>query len=262
MPRQLSTYEKTHLARFGKSKIDIDKFGEMPVEYITGQVEFGDHVFTITPDTLIPRIETEELVKLATELLLKKTPPVELVIGDIGCGCGAIGLTLGMNLFQQQRLAKIWLADISAPAVTVAQQNLKKIITSDHQQQFITLVSDLMASFPSQTKFDLLVANLPYIPTQRINYLDESVKDHEPNLALDGGPDGLTLIRQFLHQAVNFLKPDGNILLEIDYTHTQNEIQACLPTITSAAALANFHCQIIDDSFNRQRFALIKASFG
>jgi methylase of polypeptide subunit release factors len=114
-----------------------------------------------------------------------------------------------------------------------------------------------MNSFAPTLKFDFLLANLPYIPTARIDYLEESVKDHEPHLALDGGQEGLTLIGKFLTQALNFLKPDGQILLEVDYTHSQNELAACLPLpINNSSTQATV--KIIKDSFNRQRFALIQ----
>jgi len=95
MPRQLSPYEKTHLARFGQGQINLADYGEMPVEYITGQVEFSGRVFKINQQVLIPRLETEELVQIAVDLAVKKSSRRDqLVIGDIGCGCGAIGITL------------------------------------------------------------------------------------------------------------------------------------------------------------------------
>jgi len=153
----------------------------------------------------------------------------------------------------------VYLADISRSAIQVARQNVQELIAQPSQtqrpQQIITLVSDLLSAFPSQLKFDLLVANLPYIPSQRIAYLDESVKNHEPHLALDGGPQGLTLIHRFLNQAVNYLKPDGLVLLEIDYTHQIHDLTAGLKA--ALPGQPKLAVQIITDSFHRQRFALI-----
>ncbi len=260
MPRQLSSYEQTHLARYGKNKIDLTQLGETPVEYVTGKVEFYGRVLSVSPDVLIPRVETEELVTLAlNQLESMAASTTQLVVGDIGCGSGAIGLTLGLELQSRGHHSTVYLSDLSPAALQITHQNLSQLVNQHRPHDklvfFKTLVSDLMISFPRDIKFDLLVANLPYIPTARIKFLDESVKDYEPHLALDGGDDGLFLIRQFLNQALNFLKPHGQILLEIDYTHTEPELAACFQT-QGLKLIPDVH--IIDDSFHRQRFALIK----
>ncbi len=232
--RVVSPYEKTHLSRFGKDQIDIDEYGQMPVEYITGKVEFCGNVLSITPQTLIPRVETEELVSLVVEHVThiahqqqtKKSQLDQLpiiTIGDIGTGCGAIGISLYQQLIDRTIPTKIFLTDISKEALKIAQQNILKIIGTTINIQ--TLTSDLLSALPNNNQFDVLCANLPYIPSARVEYLDQSVKDYEPHLALDGGDQGFTLIDTFLTQAPTRLKPQASIFLELDYTHQITDFQ-------------------------------------
>lgn len=253
MKRTLSPYELTHLARYSTISIDIEKFGEMPVEYITGKAEYYGRVFEVTNDVLIPRIETEELVDLALKLIsdrLAKLPTI--TIADVGTGCGALGITLFLELQKRRRDAKIWLSDVSAPAVEVAKKNALKLVSSSELAHLTFLTSDLLSSYPKNWKANLFLANLPYIPSQRITALDSSVKDFEPWLALDGGPNGFSLIHTFLLQAVDRLEPDGIILLEVDHTHTAAEI---IPDELKTTLVA----ESIKDSFGQPRFMLITA---
>lgn len=248
--RQLSPYEQTHLARFGKAEVDIATYGDMPVEYITGQVEFYGRVFHVNQDVLIPRIETEELINIAVEeskaLYREQNSEGQLVIADVGTGCGAIGITLHLELKALGLPHHIYLSEVSAAALKVAQQNVKQLADDG---QTTTLESDLLAAYPKDQKFNLMVANLPYIPNQRIAYLDDSVKAFEPHLALDGGPEGLTLIHEFLHQAPAHLRPGGKIILEVDHTHLAHEL-----------TIGDYTLRIEDrqDSFGQQRFAIIQ----
>jgi release factor glutamine methyltransferase len=105
----------------------------------------------------------------------------------------------------------------------------------------------LFDSYPKDLKFDLIIANLPYIPTSRISKLPKSVKDFEPRLALDGGPDGLKLINKLIAQSQTRLKPGGVLLLEIDETHRIKDLK--LPK--------NFRAGIIRDLFENERFLRI-----
>lgn len=243
LKRQLSPREQTHLARFGVNiqSLDLDKIGEKPVEYITGKAEFYNRVFQINNKVLIPRIETEELVDLILKNIkeikdtklksnnkvrkLKNNPP--LLIADIGCGSGAIGITLGLELQKLNIKAEVFLSDVSKEAVKVAKDNEKLLnIKKDYKQNkvnFTFLISDLLKNYPKDKKFSILIANLPYIPEERVDYLDSSVKDYEPHLALKGGEKGLSFIYQFLDQAINYLSSKGLVFLEIDHTHTKQD---------------------------------------
>ncbi|HEX7018130.1 MAG TPA: peptide chain release factor N(5)-glutamine methyltransferase [Patescibacteria group bacterium] len=252
MTRQLSPYEQTHLARFGKANIDISEYGEMPVEYITGKVEFYGRVFNVNQDVLIPRIETEELIKLAVAECQRRHAQLatgeQLMIADVGTGCGAIGITLHLELQKLGIPNHMYVSEVSEAALKVTAQNVKNLADDN---EVAVLHSDLLDAFPKEVTFDLMVANLPYIPNQRIEYLDDSVKKFEPRIALDGGPEGLTLIQKFLQQAPAHLKPTGKIILEVDHTHTEEELE-----------IKNLKLEIktSSDSFGQQRFALIEVA--
>lgn len=253
MTRKLSTYEQTHLARFDKSDIDIDQYGEMPVEYITGKVEFCDKIFSVNQDVLIPRIETEELINIAfekTQQLSHHLPPTahrSLLIADVGCGCGAIGICLADRCLTADIPFELYMSDVSAPAIEVAKQNSNQLLPTK-QDHFHIFTSNLLDGYPQDKKFDLLIANLPYIPSARIDSLESSVKDFEPHLALDGGEQGLTLVSKFAQQAKDIMPANGMIILEIDYTHDGEVIRQSCP---------DYQVEMIFDQFQRQRFAIL-----
>ncbi|MBU0578525.1 peptide chain release factor N(5)-glutamine methyltransferase [Patescibacteria group bacterium] len=248
MTRQLSPYEKTHLQRFGKGNINIANYDEMPVEHITGKVEFGGQVFEVNENILIPRVESEELINLALEKI-NGAKKEKIVIADIGCGSGAIGISLWLELQKIKVNAELYLSDISVTALTVTQKNVNTLIGKSNQVHI--LKSDLLKNYPEDIKFDLIMANLPYIPTERIQVLDESVKKYEPHLALDGGSDGLKYIKKLIIQAKNRLNPGGVILLEVDYTHDEEFLRQNL-------LLKGLQLRVARDQFQRTRFVVIK----
>lgn len=251
MKRTLSPYELTHLARFGSATIDIEKYGEMPVEYITGKAEYYGRVFTLSHNTLIPRIETEELVDLALKLITTELGEVaELTIADVGTGCGALGITLFLELIKRHKTARVWLSDVHDDIIAVTKKNCQQLVEKNHQQQLTIFTSDLLTAYPNDFKANLFLANLPYIPSGRIPALDSSVKDFEPWLALDGGPEGFSLIHDFLLQAIDKLAPKGIILLEVDHTHTAAEI---IPDQLKSILTV----QSLKDSFGQPRFMVI-----
>lgn len=254
MKRQLSPYEKTHLKRFGQTQaqrnLKISDYGEMPIEYITGRVEFMDWVFAVNESVMIPRIESEELIKLALEKIMEMGQE-KIHLADVGCGCGALGISLYLELQKRGFLVKLILSDVSAAALGVAQKNVSRLVGEDENIKLIE--SDLLTNYPAQTQpvqaqFDLILANLPYIPSGRIKVLQDSVKKYEPWLALDGGEDGLSLIRPFIKQAKNKLKKNGKILLEVDHTHDKQFLQNKLE-------LDDLKLEVRDDQFGRSRFA-------
>jgi release factor glutamine methyltransferase len=254
MPRKLSPYEYNHLVKYGHEPASIDRHGEMPVEYITGYVEFCGHEFVINEQALIPRIETEELVELAfkkTQELLQSNSN-RVTIADVGTGSGAIAISLFLKLINVASLETkidVYMSDVSNAALKVAQTNIDRLVPKDFTSRLHLFESDLFSQFPVETTFDVIVSNLPYIPTGRISSLESSVKDFEPTVALDGGIEGLTLIQTMLSQVHTYLKPNGVILLEIDYTHTPQELIAQAPLLQAS---------VITDQFLRQRFAIIR----
>jgi release factor glutamine methyltransferase len=155
---------------------------------------------------LIPRPETEGLVEHALFMALMGMESQELTIADVGTGSGVIAINLAIHL----PAAKIFAVDVEDAVLDVAAHNIGVLGVAER----VTLgIGDLLDAVPEP--IDLIVANLPYIPTDRIPTLQPEVQQ-EPAIALDGGPDGLDLIRRLLTQAEEKLKDTGIILLEMD----------------------------------------------
>lgn len=182
-----------------------------PLQHIVGTVEFHGRVFHCDSRALIPRPETEQLVEmaLATTASLKASS-----ILDVGTGSGVIALTLAQCLPE----ARIHATDISEQALALASANALRH-GLDGRVSFTR--ADLLPE--NGETFDLIVANLPYIPTAEIPTLAEEVRK-DPVGALDGGPDGLDLVRRLVLAAPARLSPGGALLLEIG--RGQNEAVA------------------------------------
>jgi release factor glutamine methyltransferase len=182
------------------------RYNREPLAYLLGQREFYGINVMLTPAVLIPRPETEGLVEHALFMALMGMESTDLIIADVGTGSGAIAINLAIHL----PAAKIFAVDVADEVLDVAAFNIRAHGVSER----VTLgIGDLLEPVPEP--IDLIVANLPYIPTDRISTLQPEVRQ-EPALALDGGPDGLDLIRRLLTQAESKLKDSGIILLEMD----------------------------------------------
>lgn len=174
-----------------------------PLAYILGCQEFYKLDFFVDRRVLIPRHETETLIEIALDRARWVDAPV---IVDVGTGSGAIALTLVHHL----RAARVIALDISPDALAVARINAARL----HLESRVELVeSDLLERFDDA--FDLLVANLPYIPATRFDQLPREVRAFEPRRALDGGEDGFDLIRRLLTQIASRAARDAIALLEI-----------------------------------------------
>lgn len=145
-----------------------------PIPYILGHTPFYDLEFLVTPDVLIPRPETEQLVQMALSWANRRGP---IRIVDVGTGSGCIAITLARHLPQ----AAIQATDISLPALTIARQNAVRLAPSRVQFHHGSLLE------PIHQPIDLLVANLPYVTDGEWTMLDDGVKLHEPQVALLGG---------------------------------------------------------------------------
>ncbi len=177
-----------------------------PAAYIVGQREFYGLGLTVDPRVLIPRPETEQIVEEALRWLAgwrQARPPV---VVDVGTGSGAIAIAVATH----SPIARLFAVDHSAGALEVAGSNATRHGVAD---RIAFLEGDLLR--PAPRPVDLILANLPYIPTELISTLEPEVRDYEPRLALDGGPTGLTVIERLLEQAVDWLSPGGALLLEI-----------------------------------------------
>ncbi len=174
-----------------------------PLPYVLGSWEFFGREFGLTPAVLIPRPETELLVETALSWL--QTHPGKRSACDIGTGSGIIAVSLAVEIPDLHILA----IDLSAEALEVARHNASR---HGVMNQIDFLCNDLLAGVDAT--FDLICANLPYIPSRDLPQLN--VSRNEPALALDGGPDGLALIRRLLAQAPGRLLPGGILLMEIE----------------------------------------------
>ncbi|MCX7682234.1 MAG: peptide chain release factor N(5)-glutamine methyltransferase [Anaerolineae bacterium] len=173
-----------------------------PLPYLTGRAEFYGLEFEVTPEVLIPRPETELLVELALAL-----QPHSVV--DVGTGSGCIAVSLAVLLPR----VVVYAIDISPAALAVAGRNAERHHVADRVH---LLTGDVLSPRPGPV--DLIVSNPPYIPSDECALLPPSVRDYEPRLALDGGPDGLAFIRRLLKEAPTVLRPGGGILIEIGAT--------------------------------------------
>jgi release factor glutamine methyltransferase len=182
-----------------------------PFPYVLGHWEFFGLEFDLTPDVLIPRPETELLVEKAIVWLQES--PLRRMVADIGTGSGVIAVSIAMNVPDAQILA----TDISLKALQVARQNAIKF---DVIERIDFVQCDLlpyhMETLPTESHFDLICANLPYIPSGTLHQLP--IFGREPTLALDGGADGLDLIQRLLEIGPEWLAPNGMMLLEIEAT--------------------------------------------
>jgi release factor glutamine methyltransferase len=157
-----------------------------PLEYLLGATTFAGQRVEITPDVLIPRPETEILLEEAVKLIEPEGPPVL----EVGTGSGILALALARKFPRLEVIA----TDVSLAALALARRNAGSI------GNIRWVESDLLKDESLPARFQIIVANLPYIPTGQIDRLTREVR-HEPRLALDGGPDGLDLIRRLVAQS-------------------------------------------------------------
>jgi len=179
----------------------------VPLQHLLGTVEFHKRVFASDARALIPRPETELLM----ELVLKEALPEAPRILDVGTGTGVIALTLAAEL----PLADVTAVDVSTDALALAQENAA-LLGLTGRVRF--LQSDLLEGV--EGLFDLIIANLPYIPGGEIASLAREVQ-HDPVLALDGGPVGTEIVERLIVAACNHLKPGGLLVLEIGHDQAE-----------------------------------------
>lgn len=200
--------QASELARYREFVI---RRGRMePLAYILGHKEFYKYDFRVTPDVLVPRPETELLVESVSKAPLPQAP----VLLDVGTGSGAILISLLALLADATGIA----VDKSIAALAVARENTvyvgEQIKDESLPARITFLESDLFGSVPKEQKFDVIISNPPYIPSNVINTLPKDVQQ-EPHMALDGGPKGLDIYARLITQAPEYLKPGGLLALEI-----------------------------------------------
>ena len=175
-----------------------------PISHILGVRGFWKIMLKVTPDVLTPRPDTESVLDVILPLIAEQR---RVSVLDLGVGSGALLLAI-----LAERPAAIGLGvDMSAEAIAVARENAANLGLSSRAA---LLRGDWTAGLAAES-FDVVVANPPYIPTQEIETLAPEVRDHEPRLALDGGPDGLDAYRSLAPQIIRVLRPGGVFAVEI-----------------------------------------------
>ena len=192
-----------------------------PLAYITGKRSFYGLEFKVSPAVLVPRPETELLVEEAIHWL--GSHPNQRNVADVGTGSGIIAITLA-DTFLDVKMSAV---DISEPALAVARENAEAYAVQDRVKWFL---NNLLEGIPGP--FDLVLANLPYIPSQTLESL--AVSKFEPRLALDGGVDGLKLIRALLMQCQTRIQAHGAIFLEIESTLSNEVIELAYASFPQA----------------------------
>ena len=175
-----------------------------PLAYVLGEREFYGRAFVVTPAVLVPRPETELLVELALAHLASRAAAT--VALDVGTGSGVLGVTLAAERPELPVMA----IDCSREALAVARDNARRLGVA---ARVSFVCADLLAA--TRGPLDLVLANLPYIPAALVDGLMPEVACYEPRVALDGGEDGLALVRRLLDQLATRLAPGGLAALEI-----------------------------------------------
>ncbi len=200
-----------NLNQFVQEK-DIENFNALirrrsqrePIAYILREKEFWSKNFYVCKDALIPRPETELLV----ENIVKQFKNKNISILDVGTGSGCILLSILSELKNSRGIG----IDISQKAIKVAKNNQIKQNLSN-RSQFLLRSIDRIYGY----KFDLIVSNPPYITQKDYNNLDDDIKKFEPKIALDGGNDGLDVIKKVIYKSKSILKNNGTLAIEIGY---------------------------------------------
>jgi len=182
-----------------------------PTAYLTGRREFFGRAFRVDPRVLVPRPETEVVAEAALAAL-----PEEGRALDLCTGSGVLAVTLALG-----RRARLVATDLSPGALEIARENARSL-----GAEITFLEGDLDGPVAPGERFDLLVSNPPYVPSGEIEGLSREVR-REPRLALDGGPDGLALIRRIVALAPSRLAAGGTLVLEMHETHRETLPRLC-----------------------------------
>jgi release factor glutamine methyltransferase len=193
-----------------------------PLEHVVGWAEFGGLRVGVAPGVFVPRRRTEFLAELAVGLLPRGEGARVL---DLCCGTGAIGAVLAAR----GRRVEVHACDLDPAAVACARRNLAPAAGQVHE-------GDLFAALPPalRGRFDVVAANVPYVPAREIPLLPAEAREHEAALALDGGTDGLAVLRRVAADAPGWLAPGGSVLSET----TEEQVPAALAALRAAGLTA------------------------
>ncbi len=201
--RPLDSFELKVIREFLKRRSQHE-----PIQYITGTREFFGNSFKVAPGVLIPRPETEHLVKAAIDYL-KDIPEEERLVLDLGTGSGCIALSVAQAL-----PCRVWAVDVSEAALGIAKENASNLkILERVQWRQGDWFGAITSNDPRQ--FKLILSNPPYIPLPEKDSLPVEVRDFEPVEALFGGEDGLEAYKKMVKPLIQYLGPGGMALLEL-----------------------------------------------
>ncbi|XP_058815374.1 MTRF1L release factor glutamine methyltransferase [Topomyia yanbarensis] len=190
------------------------RLARMPIQYIIREWEFRDLTLKMVPPVFIPRPETEELVEL---ILQQVDTQKRMSFLEIGCGTGAISL----SILKHAPLASAIALDQSKMACELTLENAQNLDLSGNLRIFRHKVIDKLPEEIEDQKFDMIVSNPPYVPSGQLLQLEPEIKVYEDMRALDGGPDGITVVKAILELAGKHLNSEGILWLEVDSSHPQ-----------------------------------------
>lgn len=211
-----------------------------PIQYILGYADFKGRRFKVTPDTLIPREETEGIIDIAVNYFKKNSPKNIL---DIGTGTGILAITL--QLLYTQSL--VYGVDICKQALMVANENKDQLNAQVNFYQ-----SDLTENLPKNIAFDLIVSNPPYIGEHELANMDESVKQYEPKLALFADNDGFAIYQRIATQIKPFMADDCLMIFEIGWQQGKKVTQIFQAQMPDATI------RLAQDFNGRDRYLIIE----
>ncbi len=224
-----------------------------PVQYLVGEGPFLGRPFHVGPDVLIPRSSSESIIQCVLDRhrggAAGGDVPDIRTVADIGTGSGCLAITLAIHLPE----VRVTATDLSTAAIDIARSNAQRHGVEDRIDFLVGDGCSPLRAVASEGTFDLVVSNPPYIADHTWSTLDANVRDHEPTLALRGGPDGLDVIRPLLDGIGPVLAPDGMLVVEF------GDDQA-VPVRAHAEALELGPSAIVRDMHGDERLLVIDRS--
>ncbi len=244
---------KKHLTLNNQHKKILDSYikrldNSEPIAYIVQKTGFRKNIYKVNKHTLIPRMETELLVDSVLTEIIKRNHKKHIDILEVGTGTGAIAIELTQELiYNNIDNFRIIATDIDSNCLKVAKHNAIKILKSTSQLKHISFQKSDILNNQASTIFNLIISNPPYIPTKYLKGLEDSVKNFEPIIALDGDQDGLKIINKIINKTRNNKNSETIYFFEFD-TRTKTNLVSLLKQKNA------FNIKILKDQFNQDRF--------
>lgn len=194
------------------------RVGGLPLEHLVGWAELDGRRWGVVPGVFVPRQRSELLVRAAAARALSGATSVPVLLVDLCCGCGALGGAVAARLLAAGHDVELHAADVDPVATACAHDNVEALAAEALPGRLSaqTYAGDLAEPLPAGVcgRVDVLVANAPYVPTEAIGMMPPEAREHEPHAALDGGDDGLAILRRVIDLAPTLLRPGGHLLVE------------------------------------------------